>query len=144
MKLLSKFTTLLASVIFAIASLAAVASEPKSADSKNCGCKCCVGKEVCCCHTEDEPASTPPAAAPIEKEKTAGHALKGVIVEIMAEQKGLLVKHEEIPGVMKAMTMLLRVDEAALKSATKNAAVTGSLVRRGAVWWLDDVKFAVK
>ena len=143
MKLLPKLIALFTLGLLASTAHIAFAGETKAANSKNCGCKCCVGKEVCCCHVEDEPAATPPAAVSAEKEKPAGHPLTGVIVDIMADRQALLVKHEEIPGVMKAMTMLLRVDEAALKSATKNAPVTGQLVRRGAVWWLDDVKVMI-
>jgi Cu/Ag efflux protein CusF len=125
--------------------LSPLASPRVFAESKNCGCKCCVGKEVCCCHVDDESDATPPAKAPAEAEKPAeGHPLKGVIVDIMPERNALLVKHEEIPGVMRAMTMLLTVNDAGLKAAVKDAPVTGLLVRRGTVWWLDDVAVAAK
>ena len=43
---------------------------------------------------------------------TVGHPLKGVVLDVLADKSALLVKHEEIPGVMKAMTMLLKVDAA--------------------------------
>jgi hypothetical protein len=76
--------------------------------------------------------------------KPSEPVLKGVIVDVLPDQKALLVKHQEVPGVMKAMTMMLRVDDAALKSATKGRAVTGQLIRRGAVWWLDDVQLVTK
>lgn len=142
MKLLPKLIALFALGFLATAAHFAFAAETKSAESKNCGCKCCVGKEVCCCHTEAAAATTETTAPqPVpEAAQPAGHPLKGVIVDLMPDQKALLVKHEEIPGAMKAMTMLLRVDDAALASAQKGAPVTGLLVRRGAVWWLDDVK----
>lgn len=70
------------------------------------------------------------------------HPLKGVVVSVLADQSALLVKHEKIPGVMKAMTMLLKVDADTLKSpvATKDAAITGLLVRKTDGWWLDAVK----
>ena len=70
------------------------------------------------------------------------HPLKGVVVNVLAEKSALLVKHEEIPGVMKAMTMLLKVDANTLKSsaAKKDTAITGLLVRKSDGWWLEDVK----
>ncbi len=69
------------------------------------------------------------------------HPLKGVIIDVVADKSALLVKHEEIPGVMKAMTMLLKVDADTLKSsaATKGTAITGFLVRKTDGWWLEEV-----
>lgn len=96
------------------------------AEPKNCGCACCKGKPVCCCVAE----------AP---EESTGHPLRGVVTNIMPELGALLVKHEEIPGVMKAMTMLLRVDEPTLKSARKGQAITATLYRKEGDWWLRDV-----
>jgi len=104
-------------------------------EKKNCGCACCVGKAVCCCHEGDGEAS---AAAPV------GHPLKGVVVDVLADKKALLVKHEEIPGVMKAMTMLLRVDEATLASVKKGDAITARLTNEDGAWWLREVKAAAK
>lgn len=149
MKRLRQFLALLSLSVLSTAALVAAADETKPAPSKNCGCKCCVGKDVCCCHAEEAATTTPPATAPApkpapapESAASAGHPLKGVIVDLMADQQALLVKHEDIPGVMRAMTMLLRVDEAGVKAAVKGAPVTGLLVRRGAIWWLDEVKVA--
>ena len=70
------------------------------------------------------------------------HPLKGIVVDVFADKSALLVKHQEIPGVMKAMTMLLKVDAETLKSpaATKGAAITGLLVRKSDGWWLEAVK----
>lgn len=68
-----------------------------------------------------------------------GHPLKGVVVSVLADKSALLVKHEEIPGVMKAMTMLLKVDAEALKAVRAGDAVTGLLVRKADGWWLDAV-----
>jgi hypothetical protein len=73
-----------------------------------------------------------PAAEP-------GHPLRGVILEILPEKHALLVNHEEIPGVMRAMTMLLKVDAATLAAAKKNQAITATLTRRADGWWLSDV-----
>src|SRR5690606_18335491 len=77
--------------------------------------------------------------AVVEGQAPERHPLKGIVVEVMADRSALLVKHEEIPGVMKAMTMMLKVDEAGLKAAKKGEAVTGMLVRKTDGWWLEDV-----
>jgi hypothetical protein len=78
----------------------------------------------------------PPAAAPATE---TGHPLRGVIVEVLPARQSLLVKHEEIPGVMRAMTMLLKVDAPTLAAARKDQAITATLVRRADGWWLRDV-----
>jgi Cu/Ag efflux protein CusF len=67
------------------------------------------------------------------------HPLKGVVVEIRAGQSSLLVKHEDIPGFMPAMTMLFKVDAATLQTAVKGQAITGTLVQRDDGFWLEDV-----
>jgi Cu/Ag efflux protein CusF len=87
---------------------------------------------------------TPATVASETKDAPKRHSLKGVVVDVLADKSALLVKHEEIPGVMKAMTMLLKVDADALKSsaATKGAAITGLLVRKADGWWLEEVSLA--
>lgn len=85
-------------------------------------------------------------AQPVQDTKPAtttapspGHPLKGVIVEVVAEKKALLVKHEEIPGVMRAMTMLLKVDAPTLAAAKKGQAITATLHKHSDGWWLETV-----
>ena len=51
-----------------------------------------------------------------------------------------MVKHEEIPGVMRAMTMMFKVDEATLKTFKPGDALTGLMSRQGNTWVLEDVK----
>jgi Cu/Ag efflux protein CusF len=92
-----------------------------------------------CCET---PAVT--TAAVSEKNSEAAptrHPLKGVVMDVLPEKSALLVKHEEIPGVMHAMTMLFNVDADTLKSASihKGTAITGLLVRKSDGWWLEQV-----
>jgi Cu/Ag efflux protein CusF len=90
--------------------------------------------QACAC------SETAAVAVPVsEKDAPARHPLKGVVVDVLADKSALLVKHEEIPGVMKAMTMLLKVDEAALKAVKKNDAITGQLTRKSDGWWLEAV-----
>lgn len=113
----------------ALVSLARAADESK----KNCGCACCAGKEVCCCHADEGRVEAPVA-----------HPLTGVVVDVLLEQKALLVRHDEIPGVMKAMTMLFRVDDAALADVKKGDAITARMTNEDGAWWLHEVKPAAK
>jgi len=106
---------------------------PALAAPANCGCDCCKGKETCCCN---------PAAAENTAPAAPRHPLKGVVVGVLPERHALLVKHEEIPGVMRAMTMVLKVGPAPLRDAKEGQALTGQLTRRGDVWWLEDVVLA--
>ena len=78
------------------------------------------------------------AAKPVEPGKR--HSLRGVITAVDVERSALMVKHEEIPGVMRAMTMLFKVDIATLKSVQKGQTITAMMSRQGDDWWLHDVK----
>lgn len=113
-----------------------------AATAKNCGCACCKGKEVCCCHAgdaADKPAADKPMAdKPAADEKR--YPLKGVVTDLYADRSALMVKHEEIPGYMRAMTMLFKVDAATLAAAKKGDAITGTLIKRGKEFWLEDYK----
>lgn len=80
-------------------------------------------------------AATSPAAA-----TQAGHPLKGVIMGLMPDKSSLLVKHEEVPGVMRAMTMMFKVDPVVLAKAKRGDAITGLMSRRPDGWWLTEVK----
>ncbi|HEY0968325.1 MAG TPA: copper-binding protein [Opitutaceae bacterium] len=81
--------------------------------------------------------NAPPGASPSGPTR---HPLKGVVVEIVADRGSLLVKHEEVPGIMRAMTMLFKVTESDLKSVRKDQAITGLMVRKPDGWWLEAVK----
>ena len=117
-----KITTLLAAA-------AAFVSPLLAAPGKNCGCECCRGKDVCCCIAE---VAT--------KADVKQHALRGVVTAVHADRSALMVKHEEIPGVMRAMTMLFRVDEATLKQVKKGDHITGKMSHQDGEWQLRDVK----
>lgn len=110
-----------------------------AADSaKNCGCACCKDKEVCCCHA-DARADTPAAPA------SQLHPLKGVVVEVFTDKPALLVKHEEIPGVMHAMTMLFHVEASVPAQVKKGDAITAQMGRdENKKWILRDVKVVPK
>jgi Cu/Ag efflux protein CusF len=91
---------------------------------------------ACACCETPKPASTSGASAPAAP---VGHPLKGVIVEILAAKSALLVEHEEVPGVMRAMTMLLKVDASTLAAAKTGQTITASLVKKPDGWWLEAV-----
>ena len=132
---------LLALLPLALATLAPItlrAAAEKPA-AKNCGCACCKGKAVCCCNTDDAaPAAT--AAAPAAPE-IKRYALRGVVVALDADKSALRVKHEEIPGFMRAMTMQFKVDTPTLAAAKVGATLTGQMSRQGKDWVLEEVKF---
>src|SRR5688572_18692150 len=111
--------------------LAAAFSPLLAAAAKNCGCECCKGKEICCCVSE-----TAAASSDIAKR----HPLRGIVTAVFPDRAALMVKHEEIPGVMRAMTMLFKVDAATLKSMQKGQSITAMMSRQGDDWWLHDVK----
>ena len=105
-----------------------------AAPGVNCGCSCCKDRpkgEACCCN---EPAKAESAG------EVKRYPLKGVITSVLPDRSALMVKHEEIPGFMRAMTMMFKVDAATLKSAKKGDAVTGMMSRRGDDWILEDVR----
>jgi len=68
------------------------------------------------------------------------HALRGVITAILTDRSAVMVKHEDIPGVMRAMTMAFKVDAETMKSLKQGDAITGQVSRQGNTWVLEDVK----
>lgn len=105
------------------------------AGEKSAGAACCQEKSAAAC------CSSSAAATPLAADGIKRHPLKGVITSVLTERSALMVKHEEIPGYMKAMTMLFKVDAATLKAAKKGQALTGLMSRQGSDWVLEDVKF---
>lgn len=101
-----------------------------AATANHCGCACCQDKEVCCCQLEKV----------AEKPEPGSHPVKGVVMGLLPEKTALLVKHEEVPGVMRAMTMMFKVDPAVLEQVKKGDAISAHMVRRPDGWWLTAVK----
>jgi Cu/Ag efflux protein CusF len=104
-----------------------------ASSEKNCGCTCCADKPkgaACCC------APTPAA----KTDDIQRHSLRGVITRIDETRSALMVKHEEIPGVMRAMTMLFKVDAATLAAVKTGDTITGLMSRQGSDWVLEKVK----
>ncbi len=85
---------------------------------------------------EKSPAPTP-AAAPAAPKR---HPLRGVITSVVADKSAFMVKHEESPGVMRAMTIMFKVDATTFKAFTVGDALTGLMSRQGNTWVLEDVK----
>lgn len=76
------------------------------------------------------------AAAPAEKPAAKLHPLTGVVTEVMAERSALLVKHDEIPGVMRAMTMMFRVEAEVLDRVKKGDAIRAQMGRNEEGKWI--------
>jgi Cu/Ag efflux protein CusF len=132
---MKKLLALLALALATLAPITLRAAAEKPAD-KNCGCACCKGKAVCCCNTDDAAPAATPAAPEIKR-----YALRGVVVAVDVDKSALRVKHEEIPGFMRAMTMQFKVDAPTLTAAKVGAALTGQMSRQGKDWVLEAVKF---
>jgi Cu/Ag efflux protein CusF len=93
-----------------------------------------------------------PALAAAEKDATSApgatksadapkkYPLRGVITAVVPDKSAIMVKHEDIPGVMRAMTMMFMVDAATLKTVKTGQAITAMLSREADAWWLHDVK----
>lgn len=136
-----KLRSLLASLLLAPAALLAADK------SKNCGCACCKGKEVCCCHAEDASpeAKSADAKAPPAQPAPVLHPLTGVVTKVMADHDAAMVKHDEIPGVMRAMTMLFLLDPGVAATLKPGDAIKAKMGRNDAgKWILRDVEVVAK
>ena len=70
-----------------------------------------------------------------------GHALRGVIQDKLPQHEALLVAHEEIPGVMMAMTMRFQVDPRVLPLVEKGQTILGQMEQReDDKWWLFNIR----
>jgi Cu/Ag efflux protein CusF len=69
-----------------------------------------------------------------------GYPVKGRVLGTDPDRGQVLVKHEEIPGVMRAMTMAFKVDPVVLPTLQRNQELLGRIERRGREWWLFNVK----
>ena len=58
----------------------------------------------------------------------------------MPDRGMVIVKHEEIPGVMRAMTMAFKVEAETLAQLSVDQALLGRIERRGRDWHLFSVK----
>ena len=92
---------------------------------------------------QDEPQAqqAPPAAGEPQR-----HDLRGQVVSIDKAAKSLTVNHEEIPGLMGAMTMPYPVkDESLLDNLSPGDQVNAQVVvEEGAGMWLENIVVAPK
>jgi hypothetical protein len=66
-----------------------------------------------------------------------GHAVEGKIVSLLPEQNALLVAHQEVPGVMRAMTMSFQVDRRTFDQVKPGQHIAGRMEQRAdGRWWL--------
>ncbi len=84
-------------------------------------------------HAAEKSAATPAAQR---------HPLRGVITAVLPAQSAFMIKHEAIPGVMRAMTMMFKVDDTALKTFKVGDTITGLMSRQDRYWVLEEVKAA--
>jgi putative intracellular protease/amidase len=90
----------------------------------------------------DDPAKDPFAtlnAHTATNDPTRKFPLHGVIVDVLPERGALLVKHEEIPGIMAAMTMSFKVPPADLAAAKKGEAIDAHLYQLDGEWHIDGI-----
>ncbi len=70
-----------------------------------------------------------------------GHPLRGVVSQVLAEKKLVLIKHEEIPGFMKAMTMAFHVPESIFTRLRSGTLVAATLLpKQPDGWHLTEVR----
>ena len=65
----------------------------------------------------------------------AGHPLRGVVTRVLADKKLVLVKHEEIPGFMMAMTMAFHVPPEIYPALTPGTPLAATLRPKQADGW---------
>lgn len=88
--------------------------------------------------------SPPPAAAPIAAPASAAksYAARGIVKALATDKRAVTIKHEEIPGYMKAMTMELSVrDTNELAGIAPNDEITFTLRVTDDDDWVEDVRF---
>lgn len=86
--------------------------------------------------------STAPAADHPAAPAATRYPFTGRVVAVVPEHNALLIAHEDVVGLMPAMTMEFPVDAAALHAAAKDARLTAELVVEGGAMRLEHVKFS--
>lgn len=65
----------------------------------------------------------------------AGYPLRGVVTRVLADKKLVLIRHEEIPGFMKAMTMAFHVADEIYPHLTPGTEVVATMRPKQADGW---------
>jgi len=81
----------------------------------------------------------PPAAAPAT-DNAPRYALHGTIVGLFPEKGMLLIKHDEVKGLMKAMRMGFRVQPEVFRQVKKGETIDATLVVREDDFYLENIK----
>ena len=71
---------------------------------------------------------------------SADYPVKGVVTRVIADRGIVVVKHEEITGVMRAMTMAFQVEAETIAQLSAGQALLGRIERQGRNWHLFSVK----
>lgn len=89
-----------------------------------------------------DPAPRKPCLPCAEEDKNAerGYPVKGRILGTDPERNQVLLKHEAIPGVMRAMTMPFNVDPAIIGGLKRDQVILGRIEKRGREWWLFNIR----
>jgi len=81
---------------------------------------------------------------PCDEEDAAtarGFPVKGRVVSVQPGRATLTVEHEEIPGVMRAMTMEFHAAPETLAAAAPGRGLLARIERRDRAWWIFNVKW---
>jgi len=80
------------------------------------------------------------SAEPSDQKAEEGPLVKGMVTRVLEDRRLVMVKHEEIPGVMRAMTMAFTVPEEVWDKLSPGVYLTGILGGGRGDWRLSDVK----
>lgn len=103
-------------LFFILIGFTPLAAEDSVEAAETSTCRCCAAEP-----TEVEAESWP---------------IRGVVESVFTERHALLVKHEEIPGFMRAMTMMFQVDPALLPTIEAGDTITAVMKRAQPRGWL--------
>ncbi len=89
-----------------------------------------------------DPAPRKPCLPCEEEDKNAerGYPVKGRILGTDTERNQVLLKHDAIPGVMRAMTMPFNVDPKIVPGLKRDQVILGRIEKRGKEWWLFNIR----
>ena len=89
----------------------------------------------------DEGAIVDDCGCGTDTDAERGHALRGRIEAVLKDRNALLVAHDEIPGVMKPMTMSFQVDPRVLPLVHEGQQIMARMERRDdGQWWLFNIR----
>lgn len=72
--------------------------------------------------------------------ETRGHAVHGFVRNLLPEKGQVVVKHDDIPGVMPAMTMRFRIAPEESAGLAPGTEVFGRVEKRDDGWWIFDLR----